>query len=75
MNILNKRGTDMVHAAIHTKYQKYPSTTIFKNANVLSKINKSTQRCLNNMTPYDDNIITIHVRTTTLSEISHEQKD
>ena len=39
--ILTKRGTDMIHAVIMTKYHKYPSFTILKHANVLDKANKS----------------------------------
>ena len=38
--ILTKRGSDKVHDIIPTKYQKYPSDTILKHANVLSKSNK-----------------------------------
>ena len=41
ITVLAKRGTDMIHSVILTKYQKYPSTTILKNANILAKINKS----------------------------------
>ena len=41
ITILTKRGIDKIYAAIRTKYHKYPSTTIFKQANVLAKANKS----------------------------------
>ena len=39
--ILNKRGLDMIHDVIPTKYQKYLSTTILEHAKVLAKVNKS----------------------------------
>ena len=39
--ILNKRGSDMIHDVIPTKYQKYFSTTLIEHANFLAKINKS----------------------------------
>ena len=38
--ILNKRGSDMIHDVIPTKYQKYFSTTILEHANFLAKVNK-----------------------------------
>ena len=38
--ILTKPGIDTVHAVIPKIYQKYPSTTIIKHANVLDKVNK-----------------------------------
>ena len=38
--ILTKWGTDMIHAVIVMKYQKYPSTTILKHANGLAKVYK-----------------------------------
>ena len=41
MIILNKRGSDMIHDVIPTKYQKYFSTTILEHANFLDKVNKS----------------------------------
>ena len=65
----------MIHAIITTKYQKYPSITILKYVNVLAKVNNSPQGSLLNMTPHDNYSITIHVRTMTISEISHEQKN
>ena len=40
--ILTKRGSDEIHDVIPTKYQKYPSNTILKYANVLAKVNKLT---------------------------------
>ena len=40
IKILTNRVTDKRHAAITKKYQKYPSTTIPKHANVLAKVNK-----------------------------------
>ena len=64
----------MIHAVILTKYQKYPSTTILKHVNVLAKVNKSRLGRLPNITPHDAYSITIHVRTVTLADISHEQK-
>ena len=39
--ILNKRGSDMIHDVIPTKYQKYLSTSILERANFLAKVNKS----------------------------------
>ena len=42
--VLTKQGTDTAHTIIPTKYQKYPSTTINKHANVLAIVNKLTQR-------------------------------
>ena len=39
--ILNKRGSDMIHDVIPTKYQKYFSTAILEHANFLVKVNKS----------------------------------
>ena len=38
--ILTKLVSDTIHDVIPTKHQKYPSTTIIKNANVLAKANK-----------------------------------
>ena len=40
IKILTKQGTDMIHAIIPMKYQKYPSTSTLKHANVLAKVNK-----------------------------------
>ena len=37
--ILNKRGSDMIHDVITTKYQKYLSATILDYANFLAKVN------------------------------------
>ena len=39
--ILSKQVSDMIHDVILTKYQKCPSSTILKHANVLAKLNKS----------------------------------
>ena len=39
--ILSKRGSDMIHDVIPTKYKKYFSTTILEHANFLAKVNKS----------------------------------
>ena len=39
--IFSKQGSDMIHDVIPTKYQKHPSKTILKHANVLDKLNKS----------------------------------
>ena len=66
ITILTKRGTDMIHAVILKKYQKYPSTTILKQANVLEKVNKPPYGRLQNMTPHNAYSITIHVRTINL---------
>ena len=38
--ILTKQVSDTIHDVIPTKYQKYPSNTILKYANVLAKVNK-----------------------------------
>ena len=38
--ILTKGVTDTIHAVIPKKYQKYPSTKIFKHLNVSDKVNK-----------------------------------
>ena len=57
------------------KYQKYPSTTILKHANVLAVVNKPPYVRLHNMTPHDAYSITIRVRTTTQAEISNEQTE
>ena len=38
--ILTKQVTDKIHDFIPEKYQKYPSNTIIKHANVLDKVNK-----------------------------------
>ena len=65
----------MIHANIPMKYQKYPSTTILKHVNVLPKVNKSTWGNLHHMTPHDSYSIPIHVRTMSLSVISHEQEE
>ena len=59
--MLTKRGSDTIHDIIPTKYQKYPSTTILKLANVLAKVNKPPQGTLHNITPPDAYSITIHV--------------
>ena len=72
--ILNKLVSDMIHDIIPTKYQTYFSTTILEHANFLAKVNKSPQEHLHNMTSRDAYSITIHVRTVTLADISHEQK-
>ena len=71
--ILTKRGTDRIHAIIPTKYYKYPSTTILKHTNVLAKVDQLPYGSLPNMTPHESYSITIHLRTVTLSEISHKQ--
>ena len=65
----------MIYAVITTKYQKYPSTTIVKHANVLAKVNKFPCGRLHNMTPHDAYSIPIYVRTTTLEDISHKQRE
>ena len=40
MIILTKWGIYTIHYAIPMKYQKYPSTTILKHADILAKVNK-----------------------------------
>ena len=37
---LTKRGSDTIDELIPMKYQKYPSNTIIKHANVLAEVNK-----------------------------------
>ena len=75
-NILwTKLGTDTIHPVIPMKYQKHTSTTILKHANILDKVNKSPYMSLLNMTPHDAYSITIHVRTMSISEISHDKKE
>ena len=64
----------MIHAKIPTKYQKYPSNTILKHANVLDKVNKLPYVSLLNMIPNDAYSITIHVLTITILDSSHEHK-
>ena len=51
------------------KYQKYPSTTTLKHADVLDNVNKSQYRSLHNITPHGAYIISIHLRTMTLENI------
>ena len=65
----------MIHAIIPTKYQKYTSFTTLKDANVLAKVNKLCYVCLLYMTSHGAYSITIHVRTMTLVEIGHKQKE
>ena len=74
IKILTKRGTDTIHSGILTKYQKYPSTTKIKHANILDNVNKVPYGCLPNMTPHDAYSITTHLHKVNLAEISHEQK-
>ena len=73
--ILTKIVTYTIHAVILTKYQKYLSTTILKHVNVLDKVNKLSYGRLHHMKPHDSYSISIHVRTVTLAEISHKQKE
>ena len=61
--ILNKWSKKTIHAVLPKKYQKYLSTTILKNENVLAKVNKLPWGSLLHMTPHDSYSITIHVRT------------
>ena len=53
----------MIHTVILTKYQKYTSNKIIKNANVLGKADKLPYGILCNTTPHESYSITIHVRT------------
>ena len=66
IKIWTKRGSDKIYEVIPKKFQKYLSNTILKHANVVSKLNKS---------PHDAYSIKTHVRTMTLTYISHEQKE
>ena len=49
--ILTKLGADTIYTVLPMKYQKYPSTTILKHANVLDKVNKLPYKSLLDMTP------------------------
>ena len=71
IKMLNKRGTDTIHATIPTKNWKYPSTTILKYVNILAKVNKSPYGCLPNIRPHNTYSITIHICTVTLLNISN----
>ena len=71
--ILTKIGLDTIYTFITTKYQKYPSTKIFKHVNVLAEVNKFPYGRLLNMTPHDAYSITIHIRTMNLANIIHEK--
>ena len=51
--VLSKWGSDTIHAAIPTKYYKYPSNKILKHANVFAKENKVPYRSLPYITPYN----------------------
>ena len=73
--LLTKKDSDMIHDVIPTKYQKYPSNTILKHANILAKVDRLPLGSLINTTSHDAYSIPIHVRTMTLSDISHEQKE
>ena len=73
--ILTKRSADTIHDFILTKYQKYPSTTILKHANVLEKVNKPPYGSLSNITPHNAYSITIYVYIVMLADSSHEQKE
>ena len=72
---LTKLGSDTINDVIPKKYQKHSSNTILKHANVLAKVNKSPWGRLLNMMPHDANSIPIHVRTMTLVDINHKQKE
>ena len=71
---MNKQVSYAIHDVIPKKYHKYPSNTILKHVNVLAKVNKLPQGGLHNMTPHDAYIITTHIRTVTLVEISHTKR-
>ena len=73
--ILTKQVTDKINAVIPNKYHKYPSTTILKHANILDKADKSPYGSLHNMTLPDAYIITIHLHTMTIVDISNKQKE
>ena len=61
--------------SLRQKCQKYTSNKILKHGNVLDKVNKLPYGHLHNMTPHDAYIITIHISTVTLADISHEHKE
>ena len=69
--ILTKGGKYAIHAVIPTKYQKNPSKTILKHANILAKVNKSPYVCLLNMFPHYAYSIKTHVHIIIMSVISH----
>ena len=58
-----------------TKYQKYPSTRIIKQANVLAKVNKTPYVCLLNTVPHVAYSVTTHIGTMAKLDIIHEQKE
>ena len=66
---------DTMHTAIPTKYQKYPSITILKHTNVLTKLNKSSWGILHDITPHGAYTIPVHVHTVTLADSSHKKKE
>ena len=74
IKILTKQVKDTIHASIPTKYQKYRTTTIIKDSNVLDKGNKSPYGHLSNKVPRYAYSITIHVRVLNLADISQKQK-
>ena len=57
------------------KYQKYPSNTVLKHADVLTKENISPYVRLLDMMLYYAYSISIHGHKMTISEIVHEQKE
>ena len=54
-------------------YQKYTSTKILQQTNVLAKVNKFPYVRLLNMMPHGSYSITIHVQKITISDMSHKQ--
>ena len=49
---INEKGIYMIHAAIQTDYEKYPSTQTLSNMDVLAEVNKFHNVHLLKMTPY-----------------------
>ena len=75
IRILTKQGTDMIHTVILMKYQKYPSTTILKHANVLAEVNKLPYGRLPYMMPQEAYSIPTHIHKMILADIGHEQRE
>ena len=65
----------MIHDVIPKQYHKISLQQNTWHDNVLDKVNKSPWGRLQNMTPHDAYIITIHAQTTTLANISNEQTE
>ena len=67
---INEKGIYMIHAAIQTDYEKYPSTQTLSNMDVLAEVNKFYNVHLLKMTPYKKQtlLISIHALITIPAE-------